>query len=203
VDELCTRRLVLRRWRDEDREPFARLNADPAVMTHFPAPLTAAESDALVDRIEAGFERDGFGLWALQIRSTADFAGFTGLARPAFEAHFTPAVEVGWRLAREAWGQGYATEAARAALAVGFETAGAPEIVSFTAVENARSRAVMERLGMRHDPRDDFDHPLVADGHRLRRHVLYRLPAERWRRRFGEATPGAPTRRPCGDVTGG
>ena len=181
MDELRTPRLLLRRWRDEDRAPFARLNADPAVMEHFPAVLTRAESDALEDALAARLERDGFGLWAVEIVTTGELAGFTGLARPSFDAHFTPAIEVGWRLARGAWGRGYATEAARAALAYGFETVGAPEIVSFTAVENARSRAVMERLGMTHDPRDDFDHPRLAQDHRLRRHVLYRLDVAAWR----------------------
>ncbi|UGS36225.1 GNAT family N-acetyltransferase [Capillimicrobium parvum] len=175
MDELRTPRLLLRRWRDEDREPFARMNADPEVMEHFVAPLTRAESDALAGAIEAGFARDGFGLWVVDVVETGTFAGFTGLARPSFDAAFTPAVEVGWRLAREAWGRGYATEAARAAAGYGFGAAGLEEIVSFTAVANARSRAVMERLGMTHDPRDDFDHPLVPEGHRLRRHVLYRL----------------------------
>lgn len=190
VDELRTARLLLRRWRDEDRAPFARLNADPDVMEHFPAPMTPAESDALVDRIEAGFEECCFGLWAVEIRASGVFAGFTGLARPSFEAHFTPAIEVGWRLARAAWGHGYATEAAAAALTFGFDTVGAREIVSFTAVANRRSRAVMQRLGMRRDASDDFDHPLLPEGDRLRRHVLYRLPAEAWRGRPAAAWPG-------------
>lgn len=176
--ELLTPRLRLRRWLEADREPFAALNADPAVMEHFPAMLSRGESDALADSIEAGFERDGFGLWAVEVLGSGDFVGFTGLAVPGFEAHFTPAVEVGWRLARSAWGHGYATEAGRAALAFGFERAGLGEIVSLTAVGNARSRAVMERLGMTRDPADDFDHPKLAEGDPLRRHVLYRLAVE-------------------------
>jgi ribosomal-protein-alanine N-acetyltransferase len=177
--ELRTPRLTLRRWRDEDREPFAAMNADPRVMEFFVAPLSSGESDALVGRIEAGFDRDGFGLWALEVRETGEFIGFTGLAPPEFEAHFTPAVEVGWRLAAPAWGRGYATEAARAALGFGFERAGLEEIVSMTSAVNERSRAVMERLGMRRDPADDFDHPGVPPGHPLRPHVLYRTVSPR------------------------
>ena len=175
--ELRTERLTLRRWRDADRAPFAQMNADPRVMEFFPAPLSREESDALITRIEAGFDRHGFGLWALEVRETGEFIGFTGLAPPEFEAHFTPAVEVGWRLAAPAWGRGYATEAARAAIAFGFERAGLEEIVSMTSVLNERSRAVMERLGMSRDPADDFDHPGIPAGHPLRRHVLYRLSA--------------------------
>lgn len=150
------------------------MNADSEVMEFFPAPLSRAESDDLVDRIEAGFERDGFGLWALEPRG-GGFIGFTGLARPEFEAHFTPAVEVGWRLARPAWGRGYATEAGRAALEFAFGPAALEEVVSFTSAGNARSRAVMERLGMTRDPAEDFDHPGIPVGDPLRRHVLYRL----------------------------
>jgi RimJ/RimL family protein N-acetyltransferase len=173
--ELGTERLLLRRWRSADRAPFAALNADAEVMRHFPAPLTAAQSDALIDQIEFGLERDGWGLWALELRTTGSFIGFTGLARATFDAHFTPAVEIGWRLAREAWGHGYATEAARAAARFGFEDLALDELVSFTAVANLRSRAVMRRLGMTHDPAEDFDHPRVPEGHAARRHVLYRL----------------------------
>lgn len=175
--ELRTERLLLRRWRAADREPFAALNADPEVMEHFPAPLSRTESDALLEAIEAGFEHHGFGLWALEPLDGGGLAGFTGLALPRFEAHFTPAVEVGWRLARPAWGQGYATEAAEAALAYGFGQAGLTEVVSFTTVANSRSRAVMERLGMSRDPAEDFDHPSLPPDHPQRRHVLYRLSA--------------------------
>jgi ribosomal-protein-alanine N-acetyltransferase len=168
-----TERLVLRRWRDEDRAPFAALNADPVVMEHFPAPLTREESDATVDRIEDEFASNGFGLWAVEVRATGEFVGFTGLAVPRFEAFFTPAVEVGWRLARPAWGRGYASEAAREALRAGFEDYALPEIVSFTSVGNTRSRAVMGRIGMTFDC--EFDHPVLPEGDRLRRHVLYRI----------------------------
>lgn len=143
-------------------------------MEHLPARLSRAQSDDLIEAIEAGFEVRGFGLWALETREGGEFIGFAGLSMPSFEAHFTPAIEVGWRLARSAWGNGYATEAGRAALAFGFEEAGLDEIVSFTTVANQRSRAVMERLGMGRDPVDDFDHPSLPAGHPQCRHVLYR-----------------------------
>jgi RimJ/RimL family protein N-acetyltransferase len=174
---LTTPRLELRRWRESDLEPFAAINADPAVMEHFPELLSRRQSDELVEKIEDGFGANGFGLWALEVRGTGEFIGFTGLAVPEFEAHFTPAVEVGWRLKRSAWGNGYATEAACAALQFGFEEAGLDEIVSFTTVANRRSQAVMKRLGMSHVPADDFDHPSLPAGHPQRPHVLYRLRA--------------------------
>jgi RimJ/RimL family protein N-acetyltransferase len=180
VPTLTTERLRLRPWRPEDREPFAALNADRRVMEHFPALLTRAESDALVERIEARLEADGFGLWATERIADGVFLGFVGLARHGFPAPFTPCVEVGWRLAFDAWGHGYATEGARAALAHGFRVVGLDEIVSFTVPANVRSIRVMERLGMSRDPADDFDHPRLPEGHPLRGHVLYRLPAERW-----------------------
>ena len=167
-------RVILRRWRDEDRAVFAAMNADERVMEFFPRPLSRAESDALIDGIDAHFATHGFGMWAVEVPE-APFIGFTGLAVPRFAAAFTPCVEIGWRLAVAHWGKGYATEAARLALAYGFETAGLSEIVSFTTIANSRSRAVMERLGMHHDPADDFDHPMLPDGHPLRRHVLYRI----------------------------
>jgi len=180
MSELRTPRLLLRHWRESDLAPFAAMNADPAVMEHFPSLMTRAESDAFVGRIEAAFEENGFGLWAVEVSATGEFAGFTGLALTRFEAPFTAAVEIGWRLAVEAWGHGYATEAALAALAYGFGDAGLEEIVAFTATTNARSQAVMRRIGMSHDGRDDFDHPSLPTGHRLRRHVLYRITEERW-----------------------
>nr|WP_236714703.1 GNAT family N-acetyltransferase [Nonomuraea pusilla] len=169
-----TERLIMRRWRETDRAAFAEMNRDPEVMEHFPAPLTREQSDLFVDRIEQGFERHGWGLWALEERGSGAFVGFTGLQLKTFASHFTPAADIGWRLARPAWGKGYATEAAARALAYGFEEAGLDEIVAMTAVGNARSRAVMERLGMTRDPADDFDHPDVPEGSPLRRHVLYR-----------------------------
>ncbi len=172
--ELRTERLLLRRWHVSDRAPFAALNADPEVMRYFPRPLTRPASDRLAELADADLARQGWGLWALEHRTTGRFLGFTGLARPTFDAPFTPAVEIGWRLSRAAWGFGFATEAARAAAAFAFDELGLEELVSFTAEANARSRAVMRRLGMRHDPADDFDHPHVPEGD-LRRHVLYRL----------------------------
>lgn len=172
---LTTERLVLRRWRPSDRDPWAALNADPVVMELMPALLSRAEADAFADRIEAGLDERGWGLWAVEVPGHADFIGFVGLNVPSFEAHFTPCVEVGWRLARSAWGHGYASEAARAVLAFAFDSLGLDEVVSFTSVGNQRSRAVMERLGLTHDPADDFDHPRLAEGDRLRRHVLYRI----------------------------
>jgi ribosomal-protein-alanine N-acetyltransferase len=171
---LTTERLLLRRWRGADREPFAALNADPVVMEYLPAPLSRAESDRLMVRIEAGFDHRGYGLWALELRASGELLGFAGLEVPSFEAHFTPTVEVGWRLARSAWGQGFATEAGRAALAFGFEQAGLREIVSLTSAANVRSQAVMQRIGMTHDPADDFDHPELQMREDLRRHILYR-----------------------------
>jgi RimJ/RimL family protein N-acetyltransferase len=172
-----TERLLLREWRQEDREPFAALNADPRVMEHLPAVLPRAQSDALARHSEQHFTTHGFGPWAVELPGVAPFIGFVGLVVPAFEAHFTPCVEVGWRLAAEHWGHGYATEAARASAAHAFDVVGLEELVSFTIPQNTRSRAVMERLGMTHDEADDFDHPRLPPGHRLRRHVLYRLLA--------------------------
>jgi RimJ/RimL family protein N-acetyltransferase len=174
-DHLETERLLLRRWRTDDREPFARMNADPRVMEFFPKRLTREESDASVDRIEAHFQNHGFGLWAVEIPEQAPFIGFVGMTAPRFEAAFTPCIEIGWRLAAEYWGRGYATEGARGALAFGFDTIGLDEIVSFTVPANARSRRVMEKIGMVHCPEEDFEHPLVPEGHPLRRHVLYRI----------------------------
>jgi RimJ/RimL family protein N-acetyltransferase len=173
--EIRTERLLMRRWRDADRAPFAAMNADPRVMEHFPKVLSREESDATVERICGHLDRHGYAQWAVEILYDATFAGFIGLSVPSFEAHFTPCVEIGWRLAREHWGRGYATEGARVALDYGFAELGLAEIVSFTVPANTRSRRVMEKLGMTHDPRDDFDHPGVADGHALKRHVLYRL----------------------------
>lgn len=180
VPDVRTERLCLRGWRPEDREPFAALNADPEVVEFLPEALTRAESDAFVDRIEARWAEHGYGLWAVEVPGVAPFVGYVGLSRAVFEARFTPAVEVGWRLARAAWGFGYATEAGRASLRYGFETVGVDEIVSFTTVRNARSRAVMERLGLHRDPTDDFEHPNVEAGRDIRPHVLYRIERATW-----------------------
>ena len=174
---LTTPRLRLRPWRDSDRAPFAAMSADPEVMEHFPAMLSREESDAAADRFVRQFdEQGGWGLFALEERATGDFLGFTGMGRVPFEAHFTPAVEIGWRLARGAWGHGYATEAAREVVRFAFEEVGLDEVVAFTDPANERSVAVMRRLGMTRDPADDFVHPSMPEDfpHRF---VLYRLRA--------------------------
>lgn len=170
-------RVTLRSWQTGDLDAFAALNADPLVMQYFPQALTRPESAAMIERMQSGIDSRGWGHWALDIDGTC--AGFVGLSRPAFDAHFTPCVEIGWRLAYRAWGKGYASEAARLAAAYGFDVLGLAEIVSFTSTGNLRSRRVMERLGMRRDPADDFDHPRLP-GHRLQPHVLYRLRRADW-----------------------
>lgn len=172
---LVTARLRLRPWCAADRAPFAALNADPRVMEHFPRTLTAAESDALVDRFTAHIDRHGFGFLAVEERASGAFLGFVGLNRPGYDLPFGPCVEIGWRLAAGHWGKGFATEAARAALDHGFGPLDLDEIVAFTVPANLASRAVMERLGLARDTDGDFDHPLVPAGHPLRRHLLYRL----------------------------
>lgn len=179
---LETERLILRQWRGEDLEPFAAMNADPRVMATLGVNLDRAGSSALIARTAASFAENGFGLWAIEVRGGGPFVGFTGLSIPRFGAHFTPAVEVGWRLAFEHWGKGYATEAAIAALDFGFQTRGLDEVVSFASAGNFRSHAVMKRLGMRRDPSDDFDYPGLDLSNPLRRHVLYRLKRADWRR---------------------
>ncbi len=173
---LRTQRLVLRRWRAEDLAPFAELNADPDVMAHMQKTMSREESDAFVARIEEEFDDCGFGLWAVEVPNHSPFIGFVGLHRVPFDAPFTPAVEVGWRLAREHWGYGFVTEAARSAVRYGLEEVGLDEIVSFTNPDNVRSWKVMERLGMIRDPSSDFEHPNVPTGHWLRPHIFYRFP---------------------------
>jgi len=175
VPVLDTARLRLRPWRDTDLEPLAEINADERVMEFFPRTLEREESDALAGLLSRSFAENGFGVWAVERPGIADFIGFVGLGIPRFEAPFTPCLEVGWRLGFAHWGRGYATEAARAALAYGFETLGYDEIVAFTVPDNRRSRRVMEKLGMSRDAAEDFDHPQLPEQHPLRRHVLYRL----------------------------
>ena len=175
---LSSVRVCLRRWREEDREAFAAMNSDARVMEFFRSPLNRVESDAMVDRIQKHFSEHDFGLWAIEVAGVTPFIGFAGLCVARFSAHFTPCVEVGWRLAFEHWGHGYATEAARLALGYGFEALALSEVVSFTSATNHRSRAVMERLGMRRDPADDFDYPSFPERHPLRAHVLYRLGSD-------------------------
>lgn len=177
--EFDTGRLRLRQWCAADREPFAALNADPKVMEFFPALLSRAESDTMADRCQALIAERGWGFWAVETRTSHEFIGFVGLHTPSPELPFSPCVEVGWRLAAKHWGKGFATEAARGALRVGFERLGLLEIVSFAAVGNLRSRAVMERLGML-ETRETFEHPTIPLGHVLRKHCLYRLSCGQW-----------------------
>ena len=181
---LKTERLLLRPWREADLEPFAVLNADPRVTATLAGSLTRDDSDALAKRIADRFRERGFGQWAVEIPNVAPFIGFVGLAAPSFKASFTPAIEIGWRLAFEHWGHGYATEAARVVLRFAFTKTDLESIVSFTAQSNLRSRAVMERIGMHHDPSDDFDHPSLDRAHPLLRHVLYRLHRKEWHDRL-------------------
>jgi len=179
IQTLNTERLLLRRWTDADLAPFAEMNADATVMRHFPSVLDRATSDALARQFDQHFDDHGFGLWALEVTGGASFVGFVGLWRTTFSAHFTPCVEVAWRLSLSAWGKGYAVEAAREVCRVGFEQLGLREIVAHTVPDNFRSRRVMERVGMTHNPQDDFEHPRVREGHPLRHHVLYRLSGPR------------------------
>ena len=174
---LHTDRLILRQWLPADREPFAVMNADPVVMRYFPAPLTRAESDAFADRNEAGIAERGWGLWAVEMRDSGDFAGFIGLQPVRADLPIAPGVEIGWRLAAAFHGFGYATEGARVVVAHAFDPVGLPELVSFTTERNAPSRRVMTKLGMTRDPADDFDHPGVPAEWPGRKHVVYRLPA--------------------------
>ena len=170
-----TPRLLLRPWRLSDREPFRRMNGDPRVMEFFAKTLSLKESDELVERIDAHFQTHGYGIFAAELRESGAFTGFIGLSIPTFQAHFTPCVEIGWRLDPAYWNRGLATEGARAVLQYGFETLALDEIVSFTVPGNLRSRRVMEKIGMHHDAAGDFDYPGLPEGHPLRRHVLYRL----------------------------
>ncbi|HWZ44613.1 MAG TPA: GNAT family N-acetyltransferase [Candidatus Saccharimonadales bacterium] len=172
---ITTERLILRPWQASDREPFFRMSADPRVMEFMPALLTRDESDRLVDQIDAHFRDHGFGPCAVELLSDRSFIGFVGLYIPRFQAAFTPCIEIAWRLAATAWGQGLATEGARAMVSYAFRNLQLEELVSFTVPGNLRSRRVMEKLGMTHNPADDFDHPMLPPGHPMRRHVLYRM----------------------------
>ena len=193
IPSLSGPRLLLRPWRDEDLESFVALSADPEVMRHYPAPLSRAESLASWGRLHAHFAAHRFGPWAVELPGTPEPLGFVGIMRPHFTAHFTsperPCVELLWRLHRAFWGHGYASEAARLATAHAFEVVGVNELVAFTVPANSRSRAVMHRLGMTHDPRDDFDHPGLPAGHPLQRHVLYRLSRSRFQAQENGSTP--------------
>jgi RimJ/RimL family protein N-acetyltransferase len=177
---LETDRILLRRWRESDLKPFAALNSDVRVMEFFPSTMNFDQSKAMVDRIEAGFVRDQFGLWAAELKETHTFIGFVGLSRPTFEAQFTPCVEIGWRIACEFWGRGLAPEAASEVLRDGFERLNLSEIVSFTAVVNQKSIRVMEKLGMKYSAPDNFLHPALAESHPLKPHVLYKMSKTNW-----------------------
>lgn len=175
VQEFRSERLLLRRWREEDLAPFAAMNADPLTMRFMPGVMTLEETRAQIGRFEEHHRLHGFGVWAAEAPGVAPLIGYVGLQRVPFDAPFTPAVEIGWRLAPAYWGQGYATEGAKAALRTGFEDLNLDQIVSFTVAANKPSWSVMERLGMTRDPTEDFDHPRLPVGHALRRHILYRL----------------------------
>lgn len=177
-----TDRLILRPWRKEDLEPFAKLNTDPRVMEYFPSIKSYEETSAEYNRILQHFAQHGWGFWAVALPNETDFIGFIGLRFDDFPAPFTPAVEIGWRLAFDHWGKGYATEGAKAALKYGFESLHLNEIISFTTVQNTRSRRIMEKIGMQHDSKDDFDHPTLPEDHQLKRHVLYRLKENEWKK---------------------
>ncbi|HEX7157831.1 MAG TPA: GNAT family N-acetyltransferase [Edaphobacter sp.] len=173
--QIETERIKLRRWERRDRAPFAEMNADPRVMEFMPACLSAEESGLLVDRIEDHFARHGYGLYAAELLANKQFIGFIGLQVPAFHAHFTPCVEIGWRLAACYWGRGLATEGAAAVVKHASDILDLRSLVSFTVPANIRSRRVMEKIGMTRNPSEDFDHPGLPEGHPLRWHVLYRL----------------------------
>jgi RimJ/RimL family protein N-acetyltransferase len=177
--ELETERLRLRQWIESDREPFAKLNADPRVMEFFPSILDRSTSDAMIDRIQLKIIEKGWGFWAVESKQDKQFIGFVGLEIPKVDLPFSPCVEIGWRLAFEYWGKGCATEAAKAALKIGFDQLELPEIVSFTAIDNHRSSAVMERLRMNRET-ETFEHPSLPAGHPLREHCFYRLSREKW-----------------------
>ncbi len=177
--ELETGRLILRQWSDSDRDAFATMNADPGVMRYFPAPLSRTKSDALLERMREAWRRDGISFWAVELKG-GGLIGFCGLNRTSFPPHMATCIEIGWRLAPNAWGKGYATEAARASLDNGFGAMGLDEVVAFCVAGNERLRAVMERLGMTRNPADDFDDPDAAVDSPLRPLVLYRLRREKW-----------------------
>jgi 3-dehydroquinate dehydratase/shikimate dehydrogenase len=182
-----TERLILRPWQESDLKPFAELNADPRVREYFPGILSREESDASVKLASNHIERYGWGFWAASLIKTGEFIGFIGLEDVYFTApfnEFTPAVEIGWRLAFKHWGKDYATEGAKGVLQYGFDTLRLEEIVSFTALQNMRSRRVMEKIGMHHDEVDDFDHPKLQEGHPLKRHVLYRIKSKEWQKLY-------------------
>ncbi|WP_095204866.1 GNAT family N-acetyltransferase [Mesorhizobium carmichaelinearum] len=182
--ELRTQRLLMREWKDEDVEPFARMNDDPRVVKYVARLPGRSAIDAWINAQRDHFRKHGYGLWALEEVGTVGLIGYCGLVNVPYHAHFTPAVEIAWRLHPDCWGRGYATEAAVAALAFGFRNLELKQIVANAAVDNVDSRRVMDRLGMSHDPEDDFDHPLKSIADPLRRQVLYRLTYQDWGRKL-------------------
>ncbi|MBI2743595.1 MAG: GNAT family N-acetyltransferase [Chlamydiales bacterium] len=180
-----TQRLILREWKPEDLIPFAEINQDPKVMECLLKPLTLEESAAMMERMQNHFKEHGFGPFACVVKETDELIGFVGLYVPNFEAHFTPCVEIGWRLSSKAWGKGYATEAARAVLKAAFGEYGLREVVSFTVPKNLRSIAVMEKIGMKRDMKGDFLHPKIPAGHPLHQHILYRITRDEYNKQFG------------------
>lgn len=178
---LRTQRLILRRWKESDLLPFARINADPRVMEFMLGTMTEEETRQSIERIEKHFDAHGFGGWAVEVADSEKFIGLVGISIPRYTLPFSPCVEIAWRICAEEWGKGYAPEAANEAMRDGFERVGLQEIVSFTTLTNLKSRRVMEKLGMRYCPAEDFDHPMVAEGHSLRRHALYRMSKVDWR----------------------
>jgi RimJ/RimL family protein N-acetyltransferase len=189
IDYLKTERLTLRRWQESDLAPFTAMNMDAEVMQYFPSILTPEQTQKMIEKIEEGFSKKGFGLWAIETNQTKEFVGFAGLSEPSFSAHFTPCTEIGWRIASKFWGQGYAPEAAREILKDAFKRLNLPEVVSFTAKANSNSIRVMRKLGMIRDPKDDFNHPAVEANSRLAEHVLYRLSKKQWLALFNKNQP--------------
>ena len=175
-----TKRLILRTWEPTDLEPLSLINQDPVVMEYFPSTQNKDQTQTFITRMKEHFETYGYTLYAVQTKRNNICIGFVGLLKTSFKAHFTPATEIGWRLSPKHWGKGFATEAAQSVLHYGFIYLKLHEIVSFTVVKNVRSKRVMEKIGLKHDPSDDFDHPKVAQGHPCQRHVLYRLSREEY-----------------------
>lgn len=183
-----TERLILRPWKEEDFEPFAQLNADKRVREYFSSTLTRAVSDGFANKFKSDIEKNGWGWWAVSVKNSAPFIGFIGLniLDIPIPSHSTSPVEIGWRLAVDYWGKGYATEGALACLRFGFETLKLPEIIAITTEQNFRSISVMKKIGMHRDPKDDFNHPKLPEGHKLRRHVLYRINLKEWKEQNGK-----------------
>ena len=173
--QLQTNRLILRQWRDSDIPTFIEMGQDPRVMEFFPTLWSEEKSRDCAAYFREHFTENHFGFFAVELKETQQFIGFVGIAKVGFDSHFTPAVEIGWRLASQHFGKGYATEAAREVLRFAFADLGLDEIVAFTVPANIPSRHVMEKIGMSHDEKDDFAHPKLSPDHRFAQHVLYRI----------------------------